>query len=251
MGSAENGSKAYWLLIAAPVFVIAVLAATCFPVVHFGDNQIRVFTLQRVGFDGRWFEGRVFGDHVLETEYGEIRLNRRALISADNVVHGRRTDSYHLSSIRPESFFNGLASHTLVVEGITIPPNVKIWFDSNQRISLLEIAFPDSALVRYFQEIEVSGIPLMAGRINFARPGATADIEIDPLWPDYIELADATIIDFTPIAAPDLHIYKEDALWRISGRTAVKSPGETEFTMYRSITFRPHWGEFIEGELVE
>jgi len=30
---------------------------------------------------------------------------------------------------------------------------------------------------------------------------------------------------------------------------AVKFPTETELTMYRSIRFKPHWGEFIEGEL--
>jgi len=50
-------------------------------------------------------------------------------------------------------------------------------------------------------------------------------------------------------------INKEDERWRIhrllGSQTIVRLPGETEFADYRWIAFRPHWGEFIEGELVE
>ena len=52
-----------------------------------------------------------------------------------------------------------------------------------------------------------------------------------------------------------LLIDKEDERWRIytrhGRRTIVRLPSKTEFVEYREITFRPHWGEFIEGVRLE
>jgi hypothetical protein len=67
-------------------------------------------------------------------------------------------------------------------------------------------------------------------------------------------LSDYTNIDMSKNFVGRLLVYKEAQLWElrniISGVPA-KLPGKTEFTLYRSITLRPDWGEFIEGELWE
>jgi hypothetical protein len=229
----------------APLVIgILVFLFTVFPTTNFGGNSIRMFAPERLSFDGLGFAGRVLGNHVLETEFGEIVLHRFARIYS--------TRYRNVGIIEKANFTRGRASHNLVVEGIAIPQHIRIILNpGTQQLSVLDLSFP-TRLLQDFQELSVSGIPLRVGRIYLDSPrNPTADIRLGPIWPDYIELADTTVIGFPPIAVPDLHIYKEDALWRIDDRTSVKLPGQTEFVEYREITFRPHWGEFIGGVRVE
>jgi len=189
------------------------------------------------------FRGRVLGNHVLRTEYGEITLRANAFIEAyRNTVF----------QIFEENFINRRASHNLVVEGVIIPQNVFLGFNVVNR----EIA----SLGLRDQEIAISEIPLTARSIFISPHRYIADISFLFLTSGYVTLTDNTQIYFIPLQHGGpmlrrLNMYKDDEIWRITaagtGRTSVKRPYETEFTEYRSITFRPHWGEFIEGELFE
>jgi hypothetical protein len=243
----------FWCSMGAPLVVgIIVFLVMVFPTTNFNDTSIRMFAPGRMSFDSRGFRGRVLGNHVLETEHGAITLRHFARIYS--------TRYRDVGIIEESNFTRGRASHNLVVEGIIIPPNTRIVFNSyTQRISILVFAVPIGDL-QDFQKIEVSGIPLRVGRIYFERPRTVADIVMIILASGYVTLTDDTQIYLTPL--PDgspslhgLHIYKEDERWRIiiagRGMTGVKRLGETEFTEYRSVIFRPHWGEFIEGVSVE
>ncbi|MCL2373641.1 MAG: hypothetical protein FWC65_00160, partial [Treponema sp.] len=71
------------------------------------------------------------------------------------------------------NFQNGHSSHNLVIEGITIPANVAISFNSG-RVSL--VMMRGSRLAR--QEIMVSGVPINASRIDLNPRNSDADIMI-------------------------------------------------------------------------
>ena len=245
--------KRIWGIVFLAPFVILILAM--FPIIHFDGRLIFTFGPDRIGSGGVGFDTRVFGSHTLETEYGEIRLRNFAhILSRFGTV----------AMIFDRTFERGRASHNLVVEGIVIPQNIQVTFNVyTQQIRTLTLA--PSGLVRDFQEVEVSGIPFTVGRIDFnprfsQQGGGTADILTYFFASGYVTLADGAQIYFPlfPDGSPmsrGLYIDKDDERWRIFTRTAYRTllrlPGETEFAEYREITFRPHWGEFIEGVRVE
>jgi len=241
-------------LIVNIITVIMVLQfISMFPTVGFNGKRIWLFAPLRmtnrfmpldIRPQGR-FEGRVLGNYILETEFGDIHLRGFSKISAyDNRV----------STIESDNFKARRASHNLVVDGIVIPKNITVAFDTRgdkQQITSLNILD---------QEIIFSGIPLNA-RIFFVNhgeyttelfDGADRRLEIG-YTPDYITLADSTQLSLVRFAGR-LFMYNVDGIWKMSTESSnlmVKLPGETEFTRYKSITFKPNWGEFIEGELWE
>jgi len=237
MGNKEL-KKINWVAIACG-FILVLQAIASFPTVGFYGRTIRLFAFEGM-FRGDFYHARVLGNYVLETEHGHIRLGH------GSVVLGA---SNSIIDIDVENFVNGRSSHNLVVDGIDMPQNISVAFrTSPNRISILLL---------YDQEIVVSGVPLVAYEFNLTHPRDTADIVVEFAPPEYVILADTTPIHFVPSRYTGrpfsrvLHIYNNDELWRIVGRTAVRVLGETEFTEFRSITFRPDWGEFITGELFE
>jgi hypothetical protein len=198
----------------------------------------------------------VFGSHLLETKHGEIRLRNFARILSDFGTIGY---------IEARTFERGRASHNLVVEGMVMPQNIQIIFNDNQQIRTLIL---NPGTWQDAPEIIVSGISLRMDRIDFNPSiqwvgmggGGTADIVTNFLASGYVTLADGTQI-YLPLRADGvpmdrvLLIDKEDERWKIytrtGRRTTVRLPGETEFVDYRWIAFRPHWGEFIEGERID
>jgi hypothetical protein len=252
MTEEKRKSMRFWFFMSAPLVVgILVFLFTVFPATNFNDTSIRMYAPGRLSFDGRGFRGRVLGNHVLETEFGEIVLHRFARIYS--------TRYRNVGIIEEVNFTRGRASHNLVVEGMVIPQHVEITFRSfTQQLARLEIA--PELLGRYFQELILSSVPLNVGRITFEPPRSAADIMIHFIASEYVTLADTTQIYFDRLQnglpmLRVLYMYKEDERWVITaagaGMTSVRRLVETEFTKYRSITFRPDWGEFIEGVLWE
>jgi len=242
MGGMFNRKKIFWIVVC---MICITQIISIFPIIRFNDKLIPMFAVERlesINLDiikpRKYFTGIVLGNHVLETEHGEIILKKFTRISAVNNSVGR---------IDVENFENGLVSHNLVIEGIKMPLNISISFYSNM-VSILRL---------YFKEIIVSGVPLVVDTFDMNPPRSAADILMSFLGPEHIILTDATQIHLVPSTVTGqrfirgLYIYKDDEQWGIVGQTAVKLPGETDFTRYRSITFRPDWGEFIEGELFE
>jgi len=222
------------------VMMIAIVAfhlMISFTVIRSNDTRIPVFSFERI-VERNIYYARVLGSHVLKTEHGQIRLGHFSRIT---------TGSGGGINIDRENFENGRVSHNLVIEGMTIPQNVSIFIDANAQILILD---------NYDQEIILSGISLGIRVLDFIRHVNEADMLVRFIPPDHITLADHTQIYF-PLGVignwflRSLFIYKKDGLWVIRDLTAVKRPSETEFTRYRSITFRPDWGEFIEGDLFE
>ena len=229
--------------IAAFAVILIIGALASFPIIEFKGNEIRMFAPERIL--GRMprlneitrplepFNGWVWGEHVLKTNHGEITLGHFSYVEIDR--------NAQLFGINVENFRRGRASHRLVVNRIEIPSLISINFNTsslqnNRRLSFLSL---------YAQEIIISGIPLGIQSIDFAPPRSTADVVMEFWRGDHIILADSTIITGQHLSA--LFMYNEDELWAITGQIFVKRPWETEFTEYRSITFRPNWGEFIEG----
>jgi len=253
MRSADKKGKKVSIITAIVIIIVVVRVLSGFPVIRFNDKRILVFSLDRMvamtpNFDiirpmGS-FTGTVIGNHVLETEHGEITLKHSASISSQfNTVF----------RIDVENFRVGLATHSLVIEGIEIPQNISLSFNMHSFNMRKQIGF----LTLHNQEVMVTDIPLVVRNIDLYPPREIADIVIDFLPPDYIVLSDTTKIHFIPSPhgghrfLRGLYIYKGNERWVIRGRTDVRLPGETEFVEYREITFRPHWGEFIRGELWE
>jgi len=231
------------------ITIMALRLLSTFPVIEFNGRLIPMFAPLRpvdrmMLLDVRpwgYFEGRVLGSHVLETEHGEIRLGNFARIAAqDGTVFSIYASNF--SGQQPR------ASHNLVVNGMVMPQSIHIAINHNQQISTLAL---DS------QELIVSDVPLGVGNIELNSPRRTAGIVLNVgSGPEYIFLADSTQIHIDPSrwSWGGLFIYNDDDLWvlrNMHSAVPVRFPGETEFTEYRSITFRPDWGEFIEGVLVE
>ena len=243
MGNARNKKIAFLLFLSIPVSIAVTFAVAMFPVVRFNDNAIRMFTLDRLDFSGRGFDGRVFGTHVLETEHGEITLKNFARVfSRSNTV----------VMIYPENFMNARASHDLIIEGIKIPQNIEVVINPYTQ-QIFRLDFARQGLARYFQEIIISGVPLSAGRLSKGQARGAADIVIGFLGSGYVVLADTTQIHFalSPFTGErfgrGLYMYNAEERWVITGQASVKRPWETEFTEYRSITFGANWGAFIDG----
>jgi len=250
MRSTDKKDRKVSIITVIVIIIVAVRVLSGFPVIKFNDKRILVYSFDRMvavtpKFDIIWpredFKGTVIGNHVLETEYGQITLRNSAGISA----YGN-----WLTGINIRNFRNGLASHNLVIEGIEIPSNAAIAFNvRTQQLTFLALEW---------QEIIVSGIPLTVNyfRVNYSyvnNPLVDADIVIigtrRPLG-FIITLADTTQIHRGEQSAGRLNIYKASERWRLEDiyPLPVKLPGATEFTMYRTVTFKPNWGEFIEGE---
>jgi len=124
------------------------------------------------------FNARVLGNHVRETEHGEIRVGHDSLV---------RVSNFSLGTIWVESFKNGNASHNLVVEGIAMPENIRIAFRGS-RIAVFAL---DG------QEIIVSGVPLTAGNIELTPSLSFEGIVIGlQATPEYVLLADSTQLNF-------------------------------------------------------
>jgi len=145
-----------FLIVMAVLFMLPVIAM--FPVIRFNDNRILMFAPGRLGSGGRGFNGWVFGNHILETERGEITLRNLARILAGG---GGST----VGIVRARTFERGRASHNLVVEGMVMPQNIEIIFNSyTQQIRTLILydgAWQDRP------EIIVSGISFTIARIDF------------------------------------------------------------------------------------
>ena len=228
------------------IIISGIRLVAAFPVISFNGNNIRVFSFDHMVsrnfyFDTRpmgYFRVRVLGNHVLETEYGEIVLRHFSRISAQ---------SNTVFEINVENFRAGQASHNLTILGITMPQNISIGFNRNHRISIMGL---------YRQEIIVSDNLLEVEVIRLNAPMIGGAIDIGFFATGYFVLTDSTQIYFNPSfqntrLLRHLNIYLNGDHWRMTGRTSVKRPGETDFTMYRSITFGANWGEFIRGELFE
>jgi len=228
-----------WTLIACGI-ILAIFIILSFPIVNFYGKWILLFAPTRpVSIEQ--YSGWVLGSHTLETEHGEIRLGHGSYVWAESMIIGL---------IKDENFISGRASHNLVVHGIKMPPNATIGFwDSPTRISIL--ALKD-------QEIIISGIPVNVFNFDLEPKRSDGDIVIDGggghIPGTIITLADSAQILSGEQSSRSLHIYIADERWRMQDvfcSILVKLSGEEEFTRYRSITFRPDWGEFIEGELWE
>jgi len=143
--------------------ILLVLIMSLFPVIHFGNRLIFTFGPDRIGSGGRGFNTRVFGSHVLETEYGEIKLrNFASILSRFGTV----------AIVRARTFERGRASHNLVVEGMIMPLNIEMIFNPyTEQLRTLIIA---PGVRQDIPEVILSGIPVRMHRIDFSHP--TADI---------------------------------------------------------------------------
>jgi hypothetical protein len=164
-----------WAMIAIAVVHILI----SFTVIPFNDAMIPIFSFERI-VDRESYMARVLGSHVLETEYGEIRLGHfsRILVAGGSI------------GIGAENFENGHATHNLVIKGIVVPPYVRISFGIHPQIGILTL---------YRQEIILAGVPLTGDVFSLNPLRSTANIMINFLPPDYITLADTTQIYFDPL----------------------------------------------------
>ena len=226
------------------LFAVLVVRAYIFPTLEFNGSRIPTFTYGKLLSVMGWpnpqlpkgvFDATVLGSHVLETEYGEIRLEIFARIEVT------------FDSIWRIDFRKKRVSHSLVVEGIEIPQNSAVFLGSGHpgRIEL------------HKEEVTVSNIPLAVSSILINSPKYKGDVTIIFLEREYVTLTDGTQIHFIMPSKTgqwpyrELNIYADNRPWEIDNTTFVKLPGETEFTRYKSITFEPDWGAFISGELLE
>jgi len=251
------------------MIVIAVVHLIIFlPIIRVNRNIIPLLSVIRL-VSWHSYAARVLGNHVLETEHGQIRLGHFSLVSAGTVNH---------IGIEAENFARGRASHNLEVYGIPIPQIARISFSVNpynQRQTFVFTFFEDNQWeqrlrfgeqrLRGVQETVISGVPVGIDRFDLnnprRRPGADEDIRIGFLASGYVSLADGVQIYFPQMPHGGgrmiraLYMHKDDERWVItqlhSDGFPVRLSEETEFTRYRSITFRPDWGEFIEGVLFE
>jgi len=236
--------------------IILLLAITVFPITRLYDNIIVMFAPLRIMFFWHGFDGRVLGNHVLKTEYGEIRIGHLASVTISD-------DSFYIQS---KNFRNGKASHRLVLSGAELPEHLDVQFSRSQS----KIIFFDLN----HQDIHIYGIPVRAQRIHMPLPdhnysGNILSYSEVRFLQENITLSDSTEVN---LIAATLSIYKDEQRWvlraprqwfdaselRVQERPTwyepsifVRQHGETEVAEYRSITFKPNWGEFIEGVPLE
>jgi len=237
----KTANRKKYLVMLSVTLGTALLICTVmvFPVTRFNGERIKLFAPEKLAsWSDYGYTGKVLGDHILKTEHGEITLKNSAMVMA---IRG------NIVRISVDNFTAGLASHTLVVEGIEIPPNITIGFRSNpNRISILRLDY---------QEVTVSSIPIKLERIQLRYPESGADIAMlgTSFSQIHIVLADSTELNMERFFG-FLNMYQDSGQWELEfpGRKSsflVKLPGETESTRYRSVTFGENWGAFIEGEL--
>jgi hypothetical protein len=147
-------SKVKIFVIAVAVFVaIRIIAA--FPVVTYGETKMLLFSAERLVMMNplselirpKWpFKGRVLGSHVLETEYGKITLDKFTLIGCNANRAFMMPGAFTVGRVMVENFREGKASHSLVVEGIEIPPNINVGFKRDQTLSTIIVLALDHHL---------------------------------------------------------------------------------------------------------
>ena len=230
------------VVIGTIVVLVGIRLVAAFPVVNYNGKDIRLFSAELlVGQNPiptqrpqEQFFGRVIGTQVLETEFGQITLKNSALI---------RSDYNNVNYIGVKNFEKGRASHSLVVEGIELQPNITVSFTGG-RIFTLDFDR---------QDVTFSGVPLILYEIYIYHEDTTfGDIMLCVgLAPgSSIMLADTTQIYPSEVAIDRLQIYKNSEYWRWGNVDSfpVRLPGETEPSDYKLITFGKDWGAFIEGE---
>jgi len=96
--------------------IVAIHLIIFFPVIRFNDSRIPLLAFERL-VSGDLYMARVLGNHVLQTEHGEIELRNfsRVLIDANTITR-----------IDVSNFENGRTAHNLVVEAKRIPQNVSM-----------------------------------------------------------------------------------------------------------------------------
>jgi hypothetical protein len=225
-----------WFSVVFGLTFIYLVIAT-FPVKKHYSEAIPIFAPKRI-IQWNNYGGWVFGNHILETEYGEIRLGHFSNINIFN----------NTLVVDIELFRSGRASHNLVVEEMEMPENITVWFNKTQ-ITYLD---PD------YQDMVLSGVPIRTGRIHINSPSSNKP---DILFYDgvhfvneYLTLTDSTELN---VGGSSLEIYKDKEYWVLENRPSwsyslfVKHPEETEFKRYISIMFKKNWGIFINGVLFE
>ena len=254
--------------------IAIILLIITFPVVSVSDERIILFAPERLlniftGDDIFDYDSRIIGSHVIETEYGKINIRHFSAISFWR--DGTRRSLW----VGFDMFQRGLASHNLVIEGIKIPSNISVSLcaDAGQihRITL------SSNVIREEQEINISTFPFRVSSISTIldrdRPPPQPRINPEHIIPDhpllmditmynlrymgnveYFLLSDSTQIDFERFRGR-LHINKYNNWWILESDNFanpsifVKRPEDYEFKRYRTIIFKPDWGDFIEGEV--
>ena len=223
-----------------------------FTIITFNGKDIRLFAPDRIGTSFIFakgfirpterFWGEMRGTTVLDTEYGQITLNKHASIRASHNT---------ISQIVRENFEKGLATHSLMVEGIEIPQNINVSF-MNDKISTVAINMQEVIVAGIHFRVQMNiGIysdyeRLMSGdNIKIATRGT--------FIPDYVILSDSTQLDVSQFGG-GLFIL-DNGQWKLDcspefSLTAMR-PRETEYTRYSSITFEKDWGAFISGEIFE
>ena len=229
---AKKRETKFWIAGVSGI-IILLLTIAVFPIKRFYGNTIFLFAPERIVniYD---FGGRVLGKSVLKTGYGEVRIGHLSPVT----IH-----KYSYSSglvIKSELFSNGQASHNLVLLGAELPKHISVEFKDNR------ITFFDPR----YQDMSIYGVPARINHIDVT-PSFLLYNFVEFLQ-EHITLADSTELNVTNA---DLSVYKDKQQWVLKDQRGsslfVKRAGETEFTEYKSITFKPNWGEFIEGVLLE
>jgi hypothetical protein len=245
----KKGETKVWFL-GVSGLILLTLVLVIFPIKRYYHKTMLLFAPQRI-LHLSDYKGRVLGNHILETEYGTIKLGHFSEMFI--------SDSGYIK-VYIEAFRSGRAFHNLVFEGIEIPENIEVCITPT-RISYID---PNSRDIMI-----LSGIPINTGRILIKSSSDPDDILYrDPYFGHYytediqftgFRFADEhhTLADSTEINVKVSHlgIYKDRKHWVIENPPTmhhslfVKLPGENEFIKYRTITFEENWGAFIEGEL--
>jgi len=217
--------------------VILLLAIIIFPITRIYDNTIVIFApLRAVFWNG--IDGMVLGNHILETEYGEIRIGHLASVNiSKGVLH-----------IKSRNFKNGQASHSLVLSGVELPEYIDVEYSRSQsKITSFDLNH---------QDMHIYGVPVRAKSISIRLPDDILPSVLsysDVIFlQEHIMLADSTELNVTNA---NLSLYKDEQRWVLekphNASLFAKRAGETEFTEYRLIRFKENWGEFIKGVPLE
>jgi hypothetical protein len=230
----KRKTKIWFAAVFGSIFVL--LLITIFPVKIMYGNIIVMFAPERIARP-EYYDGWLFGNHVLKTEHGEIKvkfLTELTMLRGELGIDSKNFEFIH-------------ASHDLEVYGIKMPKNITVWIDifyKRAEISRLGVGK---------QRLLISGVSVIPDGYIYINywDGATFPVSFVK---ESIILADSTEIDVSYFAG-DLVINEDSKRWKLvlsggwfSGLW-VKLPGEDEYTRYKSIRFKENWGDFIDGEL--
>jgi len=225
------------IVIAALYFVFG-----SFTIIRYKEQRMLMFTLELSPanvINGRFIKGWVFGNHVLETEYGEIVINHWSDIAAQQNT---------LFQIYYVNFQRERATHNLSINGMELPREILIRFNRFGQFGILDLNN---------QEIIVACTPIVVNRIHHNHIDNPNNLTFyGNIFPeDGIILTDNTEINVPFPIHWLLFFHSETETWTLRaafGRFFLaKLPGESEFQRFTSITFGQHWGEFIEGIIFE